>query len=175
MASSTGAILSALVVDLVVLTAAGGRPEPPLRLAIGWPVVLLGLAALSAAGGAPRRMLTRRAFSTRRRPAATPGRRVIELRDVFRIYQTDEGDSAALQGLSLVVADGEVLVVLGPSGSGSPRSCGLLAGLDRPSAGTVRVFGEDVGRLSSRARSGVPLDDARLCRPALRARASCPS
>jgi ABC-type lipoprotein export system ATPase subunit len=76
---------------------------------------------------------------------------VIELRDVFRIYQTDEGDAAALQGLSLVVADGEVLVVLGPSGSGKSTLLRMLAGLERPSAGTVRVFGKDVGKLSARA------------------------
>lgn len=74
----------------------------------------------------------------------------IELRDVFRIYQTAEGDAAALQGLSLVVADGEVLIVLGPSGSGKSTLLRMLAGLERPSAGIVRVFGEDVGKLSSR-------------------------
>ena len=75
---------------------------------------------------------------------------VIELRDVFRIYQTAEGDAAALQGLSLAVADGEVLVVLGPSGSGKSTLLRMLAGLERPSAGVVRVFGEDIGKLSAR-------------------------
>jgi hypothetical protein len=58
----TGAILSALVVDLVVLTAGAGRPQPPLRLAIGWPLVLVGLAALLVAGGALVALITRRAF-----------------------------------------------------------------------------------------------------------------
>jgi ABC-type lipoprotein export system ATPase subunit len=75
---------------------------------------------------------------------------MIELRDVFRIYNTPEGDAAALQGLSLNVRDGEVLVVLGPSGSGKSTLLRLLAGLDRPSAGTVRIFGDDVGKLSGR-------------------------
>jgi ABC-type lipoprotein export system ATPase subunit len=75
---------------------------------------------------------------------------MIELRDVFRIYNTPEGDAAALQGLSLNVRDGEVLVVLGPSGSGKSTLLRLLAGLDRPSAGIVRVFGDDVGKLSGR-------------------------
>ncbi len=76
---------------------------------------------------------------------------MIEVRDVFRIYNTPEGDAAALQGLSLNVPDGELLVVLGPSGSGKSTLLRLLAGLDRPSAGTVRVFGEDVGKLAGRA------------------------
>ena len=74
----------------------------------------------------------------------------IELRDVFRVHSTPEGDAAALQGLTLRVADGEVLTVLGPSGSGKSTLLRLLAGLDRPSAGVVRVYGEDVGKLPSR-------------------------
>ncbi|HZT90555.1 MAG TPA: ATP-binding cassette domain-containing protein [Gaiellaceae bacterium] len=74
----------------------------------------------------------------------------IELRDVFRVHSTPEGDAAALQGLSLRVDDGEVLTVLGPSGSGKSTLLRLLAGLDRPSAGVVRVYGEDVGKLDGR-------------------------
>jgi ABC-type lipoprotein export system ATPase subunit len=74
----------------------------------------------------------------------------IELRDVFRVHSTPEGDAAALQGLSLRVADGEVLTVLGPSGSGKSTLLRILAGLDRPSAGIVRVYGEEVGKLPAR-------------------------
>jgi len=74
----------------------------------------------------------------------------IELRDVFRVHSTPEGDAAALQGLSLRVADGEVLAVLGPSGSGKSTLLRLLAGLERPSAGAVRVYGEELGKLPAR-------------------------
>jgi ABC-type lipoprotein export system ATPase subunit len=74
----------------------------------------------------------------------------VELRDVFRVHSTPEGDAAALQGLSLSVADGEVLTVLGPSGSGKSTLLRLLAGLDRPSAGVVRIYGEDVAKLPER-------------------------
>jgi ABC-type lipoprotein export system ATPase subunit len=74
----------------------------------------------------------------------------IELRDVFRVHATAEGDAAALQGLSLRVADGEVVTVLGPSGSGKSTLLRILAGLERPSAGVVRVYGEDVGKLPGR-------------------------
>ena len=70
---------------------------------------------------------------------------MIELRNVFRIYATPKGDSAALQGLSLDVREGEVVVVLGPSGSGKSTLLRILAGLDRPSAGTARVDGVDLG------------------------------
>jgi ABC-type lipoprotein export system ATPase subunit len=71
----------------------------------------------------------------------------IEARDVFRVYSTSEGDAAALQGLTLAVEEREVLVVLGPSGSGKSTLLRILAGLERPSAGTVAVFGQDVGKL----------------------------
>ncbi len=74
----------------------------------------------------------------------------IELKDVFRVHATAEGDAAALQGLSLHVGDGEVLTVLGPSGSGKSTLLRILAGLERPSAGVVRVYGEDVGKLPGR-------------------------
>jgi ABC-type lipoprotein export system ATPase subunit len=74
----------------------------------------------------------------------------IELKDVFRVHSTPEGDAAALQGLSLRVNEGEVMTVLGPSGSGKSTLLRLLAGIERPSAGAVRVFGEDLGKLPSR-------------------------
>jgi ABC-type lipoprotein export system ATPase subunit len=74
----------------------------------------------------------------------------VEARDLFRVYSTPEGDAAALQGLTLSVEEREVLVVLGPSGSGKSTLLRILAGLDRPSAGTVSVLGHDVGRLHGR-------------------------
>ena len=74
----------------------------------------------------------------------------VELRDVFRVFSTPEGDAAALQGLTLKIDDGDIVVVLGPSGSGKTTLLRLLGGLDRPSAGSVRVFGSELGKLPSR-------------------------
>jgi ABC-type lipoprotein export system ATPase subunit len=74
----------------------------------------------------------------------------VEVEDVFRVYATDEGTAAALQGLSLTVREGEVVTVLGPSGSGKTTLLRILAGLDRPSAGRVRVAGVDLRRLRGR-------------------------
>jgi hypothetical protein len=56
---ATGAVLSALVVGLVTLTAAGADPEPPLRLAADWPLLLSGLAVIVVAGAAITALLTR--------------------------------------------------------------------------------------------------------------------
>jgi energy-coupling factor transport system ATP-binding protein len=74
----------------------------------------------------------------------------IDVRDVFRVHSTPEGDAAALQGLSLAVREREVVTVLGPSGAGKSTLLRLLAGLERPSAGAVRVLGDDLGKLPAR-------------------------
>jgi ABC-type lipoprotein export system ATPase subunit len=75
----------------------------------------------------------------------------VEIRDLFRVYTEDGAGVPALQGLTLSVRAREICVVLGPSGSGKSTLLRILAGHDRPSAGTVRVMGVDVGRLRGRA------------------------
>jgi putative ABC transport system ATP-binding protein len=70
---------------------------------------------------------------------------MIDVVDVSRRY---EGDQAALDHLSLHVAEGECLALLGPSGSGKSTLLNLIAGLDRPTEGTVTVGGIRVDRLN---------------------------
>jgi ABC-type lipoprotein export system ATPase subunit len=74
----------------------------------------------------------------------------VDARDVFRIHRTAEGDAAALQGLTLRVEEQEVVAVLGPSGSGKSTLMRILAGLERPSAGSALVLGSDLAALPSR-------------------------
>jgi energy-coupling factor transport system ATP-binding protein len=75
----------------------------------------------------------------------------VEARDLFRLYASPEGTAVALQGLTLDVEQGELVVVFGPSGSGKTTLLRILAGLDRPSAGSVSVFGHDLRTLRGRS------------------------
>jgi ABC-type lipoprotein export system ATPase subunit len=80
---------------------------------------------------------------------------IVELRDVFCVHRTNEGDAAALAGTNLELGRGEVLCVLGPSGAGKSTLLRVVAGLQPPSAGVVRVLGRDIGRMPARSRSRV--------------------
>lgn len=72
---------------------------------------------------------------------------LLEARDLYKLY----GSTVALQGLSLDVRAGELLVVFGPSGSGKTTLLRILAALDRPTAGSVRVAQHDLRTLRGRA------------------------
>jgi ABC-type lipoprotein export system ATPase subunit len=72
----------------------------------------------------------------------------VETQQLFRIY--GDGGAVALQGLTMSVQLGEVVVVFGPSGSGKSTLLRILAGLDTPSAGNVTVFGDDLRELRGR-------------------------
>ena len=74
---------------------------------------------------------------------------VIRLDGVTKAYQAGvQGSPPALADLSLDVAAGEVAAVMGPSGSGKSTLLNLIAGLDRPTAGTITVAGRRIDNLS---------------------------
>ncbi|WP_436738549.1 ABC transporter ATP-binding protein [Streptomyces sp. BBFR102] len=69
---------------------------------------------------------------------------VVQLDGVIKEY----GEAKALDGLTLSVAAGEAVAVMGPSGCGKSTLLNLVAGLDRPSAGGVRVAGQELTELN---------------------------
>jgi putative ABC transport system ATP-binding protein len=73
---------------------------------------------------------------------------LIECRDLTRAYRRGDADIRPLEGLDLDVEEGTFLALMGPSGSGKTTLLNLIAGIDRPTAGTLRVDGTDLASLS---------------------------
>jgi putative ABC transport system ATP-binding protein len=74
---------------------------------------------------------------------------VLETRDLKKHYQMGAATVRALDGVSLTVEQGEFVGLLGTSGSGKSTLLNLIAGLDRPSEGSLRIFDQDLARMSS--------------------------
>ncbi|GGB98196.1 ABC transporter ATP-binding protein [Cellulomonas carbonis] len=83
--------------------------------------------------------------------AADPGvGPIASARDLVKTYGRGEAVVRALDGVSVDFARGELTAIMGPSGSGKSTLMHCMAGLDTPTAGTVVVDGEDVGRMNQR-------------------------
>lgn len=74
------------------------------------------------------------------------GQAVVRVADVRKEY----GESVALDGVSLEIHAGEAVAVMGPSGSGKSTLLSMVAGLDRPTSGSVVVHGDDLGSLDEK-------------------------
>src|SRR5690242_21931949 len=72
---------------------------------------------------------------------------VVDASDITRTY--GQGDTAvqALRGVSVDIAAGKLTAVMGPSGSGKSTLMHILAGLDKPTSGTVRIAGTEITTL----------------------------
>ena len=82
--------------------------------------------------------------------AATP---LVELREVSRVYGHGEARVEALRGIDLAIAAGDFVAMMGPSGSGKSTCMNILGCLDKPTSGSHRFQGIDVGLLSHDERA----------------------
>src|SRR3954470_2724833 len=77
---------------------------------------------------------------------------VLEARDVARTYQQGPIDLTVLQGVNLAVRAGERIAIIGASGSGKTTLLQILGGLDKPSAGVVKIAGSNIHSLDEKPR-----------------------
>jgi putative ABC transport system ATP-binding protein len=80
---------------------------------------------------------------------------ILEVQRLSRTYRTTGESLTVLHDISFTLTAGDTCAIVGPSGSGKTTLLGLCAGLDLPSAGTVRVNGIDLGQLDEDGRARV--------------------
>ncbi|MFA6110895.1 MAG: ABC transporter ATP-binding protein [Candidatus Latescibacterota bacterium] len=78
---------------------------------------------------------------------------MVELDGVEKVYRTDRLETLALSQINLSVGDGEFVAVMGPSGCGKSTLLNVMGLLDGPTAGTIRLRGEEVSGWGDRALS----------------------
>lgn len=77
----------------------------------------------------------------------------VEVQDLERSFGSGETTVRVLRKLSLTVPKGQLVALYGPSGSGKTTLLNLIGALDRPNAGSIKVYGENILRMSERARA----------------------
>ncbi|WP_163504976.1 ABC transporter ATP-binding protein [Fodinicola acaciae] len=81
---------------------------------------------------------------------------LVELSAVGKVFRSGAGfQTPAVRGVSLAIEAGELVAIVGPSGSGKSTLLHLIGTLERPTAGEVRIDGEDVSRLPDHRLAGI--------------------
>ncbi len=169
----TGAGL--LVLALAVLAAQTALAGRQYHSRSGWAADTAGeettvTTPAPAGGAAPAGIAELGAEAQRARTSYGEGALVV-CDSVVRIYSGEGIEVQALQGLDLLINEGELVAMVGASGSGKSTLMNILAGLDTPTAGQVTVAGQDIGALSSRI--GSPTAAAGSASSGSRPRATC--
>ena len=86
---------------------------------------------------------------------------LISVRNLTKTYQRGPEKIQVLHGIDLDIEKGDFIALMGPSGSGKTTLLGLLAGLDRPTRGTVTLAGQRLDELDEEARASA----TRCCSP----------
>ena len=76
--------------------------------------------------------------------------RVVQARNVSKVFKRDAFEVKALDDVSIEISGGEFLALMGPSGSGKTTLLNMIAAIDRPTAGELLVLGENVFRFNDK-------------------------
>src|SRR4051794_41966635 len=74
---------------------------------------------------------------------------LVEIRNVYKMFQRDSEKIEIFTGLTLDIVEGSFTALMGPSGSGKSTLLNLLAGLDKPTSGNIRVAGAEVSTMTA--------------------------
>ena len=88
-------------------------------------------------------------------PLEVNGTPVVAAAELYRFYHVGDDETLALRGVSLTVAPGETVAIVGPSGSGKSTLLACIAGLDEPDGGHVDVVGHRITRRSEPERAAI--------------------
>ena len=75
--------------------------------------------------------------------------KIIEMKNVSKVYSTGEKEFKALDGINLELNKGEFVVVLGPSGAGKSTLLNLIGGMDVPTSGSIKIDGEEISKYNN--------------------------
>jgi putative ABC transport system ATP-binding protein len=82
-------------------------------------------------------------------PAAPAlGKTLVEIRNLVKSYTRGDQKVPVLQDITLNIAEGDFISLMGPSGSGKSTLLNLIAGIDKPDSGVLKIAGEDITQLS---------------------------
>ena len=73
---------------------------------------------------------------------------IVEVQNVYKAYKRDSLEIPVLENITLSIPEGEFVALMGPSGSGKTTLLNLIAGIDRPTRGSIEVAGDEVSKLS---------------------------
>jgi len=73
---------------------------------------------------------------------------LVQVHDVHKVYKRDRFEVPVLNGITIDVPEGDFLALMGPSGSGKTTLLNLIAGIDRPTRGSISVAGKEISKFN---------------------------